>query len=255
MDDLVPTYPSVQAALRSAYAAEVAEVWGYTPDPEAFGARPKDDDPEALASWADVTVETVLEYLDGSPSDSWADDLTQFEWLGQSVWTMNAVRRLLCPRLMATVDARYIVALNPDDDNAPQWREREPQYWADRKLYNQQHSRKRIACHRLADLVAKAGTYGRPERSYALDVVLSWAGLRKLVDAEVAERLGKNVSTLRRWRHGRGAFGPGVQCTLDAWLDEAHEALRVPFEDGGLVARSDDQNCYTVYMHSTKASA
>ena len=254
-DPLVPTYADVPAALRSAYLADCAEVWGMTPEPEDFGARGDKDDPEALASWADVEVEDVLDYLDGSPSDSWADDLNQYEWLAQAVWTRNAVRGLLCPRLLTTIDARYLVAIDPDEVPSADRRKREPHYWGEVRLYNAQLTQKRTACHRLAGMVAKAGTYGRPDRAYTLDRVHAWAGLESTVDSEWSVALGKDVRTLLRWRTGRGTFGPGIECTLNAWLDDAHEALREPMEASGLVVRWDASDCYTVNMHSIRASA
>ena len=249
-EPVFPTYADVSAALRSAYLSDVFGVWGHTPEPADFGARQKDTDEPV--TFDKVTTEHVFEYLDGSPSDQWADDLRQYEWHAQAVWTMKLARRVLPRRLMAVVDARYLVALDPDLDPNAERRRREPQYWEDKRLWLEQISRKRAACHLIAELVVKAKTCGNPNRSYTLDVVLAFAGLRELVDKEQAAQLGKNVRTLRRWRKGRSL--PGVESLLREWLDEAHETLRGPMEEIGLVVRSDERICYTVHNHS-QASA
>ena len=189
-DNFTPPYKEVYHAVRRAYGAEVGEVWGRQPTADCFGYGTEKDVPRLQAKFrmpvrfAGLKRERVR-----------SADYSPYDWIIQGAWTMQMMRRILPRNLMACLDAKHIYAIPPDER-----RKHEPAYWGEARLYNVQLSRKRAACHRLADLIAKAETYGRPDRAYTLDRVLGWAGLSAKVDDEWAAIVGKDVRTLRRWR-------------------------------------------------------
>jgi hypothetical protein len=261
MDSDAP-YRHVYHAVRRAYGGEIAEAWGRVASAGCFG-RGRDDDNvrrDMEKSIQSDTVHGFRAYIGGERSirgfslkreRKRASDWSPYDAIIQDAWTMKLIRRVLPEWLMVTLDAKFIIAIEPDPR-----RRQEPAYWGEARQYNLQLSRKRAACHRLAALLSKAATYGPPNRAYTLDRVMHWSGLGRCIDDEWAATLGKDVRTLRRWRRGRGVFAPGIECTLRDWLAEAHEALAEPMHEAGLtVVRLGGPNRYTVSMNSNKASA
>lgn len=214
-----PPYRSVRHAVHSAYASEVAAVWGRNLDLYDLG---KDDENEAddNLTLQDFIVSDYLEALPHDPAGDYRDDLAAYEWVAEGHWTLALIRQTLSTGLRHVVDARFTIPTEPT-----------------------LHVHKDAACTAVTKMVCRAETYGKPPAAYVRATVFDWAGLGKRNDEAAQDELSVTARTLQRWRNGE-SFSDGIVCTLNGWIDDAEAALFPAMAARGLIAvRADGLKC------------